>query len=253
MDYLSLANSPVLYLVVGGVLLFIALGCLYFIIKFYRAGLKIGMEKSVLKKAITSSALFTVLPAVSILLGVIALSGSLGVPTAWLRLSVVGNLSYEAIAAEAAAQAMGTELNSAVLTTRTLVTILAVMTSGICWGVLCTIFLCPWYSRKCNKLLNRKSGEKKTGKSFSDWAMVSMFIGFCGTFIGSYIAGAFNGLTNSDPLDNLSSAVPLITALVAALVMKVCMVLEDKGYKWMENFSLSLSMLVAMAAAAIVA
>lgn len=163
MDYLTLANSSPLYLVVGGVLLFIALGCLYFIVKFYRAGIKIGMDRTVLKKSITSSALFTVLPAVSILLGVIALSGSLGVPTAWLRLSVVGNLSYEAIAAEAAAQGMGLELNSAVLNAESLVTILAVMTTGICWGVLCTIFLCPWYSRKCNKLLNKSKpeGEKK--------------------------------------------------------------------------------------------
>lgn len=250
MDYLSLANSPVLYLVVGGVLLFIALGCLYFIIKFYRAGLRIGMEKSVLKKAITSSALFTVLPAVSILLGVIALSGSLGIPTAWLRLSVVGNLSYEAIAAEAAAQGMGIPLDSSVLNSQSLVTILAVMTAGISWGVLCTIFICPWYSRKCNKLLNRKSGEKKEGKSFSDWAMISMFIGFCGTFIGSYIARSVNSLIRGG--DVSSSSVPLITALVAALVMKLMTVLEKSGHKWIENFSLSLSMLVAMAVAAIV-
>lgn len=256
MDYLSLANLPVLYFVVGGVLLFIALGCLYFIIKFYRAGIRIGMEKAVLKKAVTSSALFTVLPAVSILLGVIALSGSLGVPTAWLRLSVVGNLSYEAIAAEAAAQGMGIQLDSAVLNSESLVTILAVMTTGICWGVLCTIFLCPWYSRKCNKLLNKTNNGGKKGKSFSDWAMISMFIGFCGTFIGSYIAKAVNGLLSAahgGEVDLISSSIALITALVAALVMKVCSVLEEKGYKWMENFSLSLSMLIAMAVAAIIA
>ena len=242
MDYLTLANSSPLYLVVGGVLLFIALGCLYFIVKFYRAGIKIGMDRTVLKKSITSSALFTVLPAVSILLGVIALSGSLGVPTAWLRLSVVGNLSYEAIAAEAAAQGMGLELNSAVLNAESLVTILAVMTTGICWGVLCTIFLCPWYSRKCNKLLNKSKpvGEKK-GKSFSDWAMISMFIGFCGTFIGSYIAQTARGI----------SFTPLRTALIAGVVMKICMILEEKGHKWLENFSLSLAMLIAMASAAI--
>ncbi len=244
MDYLTLANLPALYFVVGSVLSFIALGCLYFIVKFYKAGIKINMNKSVLKKAITSSAFFTFLPAVSILLGVIALSGSLGVPTAWLRLSVVGNLSYEAIAAEAAAQAMGTALDSSALTSSTLVTILAVMTSGICWGVFCTIFLCPWYSRKCNKLLTKGSDNKeKNGKGFSDWAMVSMFIGFCGTFIGSYLAQAFKGIT----------FVPLRTALVAGVVMTLCMYLEKKGHKWLENFSLSASMLIAMASAVIFA
>ncbi len=244
MDYLTLANLPALYFVVGAVLLFIALGCLYFIVKFYNAGIKLNMEKSVLKKAITSSAFFTVLPAVSILLGVIALSGSLGVPASWLRLSVVGNLSYEAIAAEAAAQAMGTALDSSALTSSTLVTILAVMTTGICWGVICTIFLCPWYSRKCNRLLTKGSENKeKKEKGFADWAMVSMFIGFCGTFIGSYIAQTIKGIT----------FVPHRTALVAGVVMKICMILENKGYKWLENFSLSASMLIAMASAVIFA
>ncbi len=244
MDYLTLANLPLLYLVVGGVLLFIALGCFYFIIKFYRAGIKLNMDKTILKRTITSSALFTVLPAVSILLGVIALSGSLGVPTAWLRLSVVGNLSYEAIAAEAAAQGMGLALDSSILSASSLVTILAVMTTGICWGVICTIFLCPSYSKKCTKLLNKSKPEsEKKGKGFSDWAMISMFIGFCGTFIGSYIAQAVRGI----------SFIPLLTALVAGVVMKICIMLEERGHKWMENFSLSLSMLIAMASAVIFA
>ncbi len=241
MDYLTLANSSPLFLVVGGVLLFIALCCVFFIIRFYRAGLKLGMEKSVLTRTITSSALFTLVPAVSILLGVIALSGSLGVPVSWLRLSVVGNLSYEAIAAEAAAQGMGLRLNSSSLDSSSLVTILAVMTSGICWGVLLTIFLCPFYSRKCTKLLNRPRSEK-SGTTFADWAMVSMFIGFCGNFIGSYIAQAVKGMTAS----------PLRTAVIAGAVMYLCMYFEKKGCRWLENFSLSLSMLIGMASASLI-
>ena len=58
------------------------------------------------------------LPAVSILLGVIALSGSLGIPLPWLRLSVVGALHYEGNAADIAARAAGMAggLGSAALT-----------------------------------------------------------------------------------------------------------------------------------------
>lgn len=241
MNYLQKANSAPLYLVVGAVLLFVAGGCLWFIVRSYKAGLKIGMKKEVLKKAMTSSALFTILPAISILLGVIALSGSLGVPTSWLRLSVIGNLSYEAIAAESAAQAMGITLDSAILTPDNLVTIIAVMTTGICWGILCTIFICKFYSRKCQKVLSKGSGSGK--KSFADWAMVAMFIGFCATFIGAYASEAVRG-----------TWLPLFTAVVAALVMKTCEILADKkNAKWLENFSLALSMLVAMAATVIAA
>ena len=83
MDYIATVSSPMLYLIVGGVLLFIALGCLVFIVKSYKAGVKMGMEKNLLNKTITSSALFTILPSISILLGVIALSGSLGVPVSY--------------------------------------------------------------------------------------------------------------------------------------------------------------------------
>ena len=240
MEYLAKVNSTPLYFVVGAVLLFVACGCLWFIVRSYKAGIKIGMDKEVLKKAITSSAFFTVLPAVSILLGVIALSGSLGVPTAWLRLSVVGNLSYEAIAAESASQAMGVTLDTSVLTPSNLVTIIAVMTTGICWGIISTIFFCKKYSTKFQKMLSKGSGTGK--KSFADWAMVAMFIGFCGTFIGAYTAQAVRG-----------TWVPLFTAVVAAIVMKVCEFLSDKkNVKWLDNFALALSMLVAMAASVIV-
>ena len=94
-DYLSNVNAGALYLIVACVLAFITVMCVIFLVKSYRAGIKSGMDKQVLRKTIISSATFTLLPSISILLGVIALSGSLGVPLSWLRLSVIGALQYE--------------------------------------------------------------------------------------------------------------------------------------------------------------
>ena len=91
-EYLNSVNSGMFYLLVAGILAFITIMCLVFLVKSYRAGIKLGMDKKVLKKTITASATFTMLPSISILLGVIALSGTLGVPFSWLRLSVVGAL-----------------------------------------------------------------------------------------------------------------------------------------------------------------
>ena len=82
-DYLSQVNAGVLYLIVGLVLAYITGMCVVFLVKSYRAGIKIGMDKKVLKKTILSSATFTLLPSISILLGVVALSGTLGVPFSW--------------------------------------------------------------------------------------------------------------------------------------------------------------------------
>lgn len=106
-DYLSSINAGYFYLLVAGVLGFITIMCFVFLIKSYRSGIKIGMDKKLLKKAITASATFTLLPSISILLGVIALSGTLGVPFSWLRLSVIGALQYELNVAEIAAQSLG--------------------------------------------------------------------------------------------------------------------------------------------------
>lgn len=65
------------------------------------------MDKSVLKNVMISSASFTIIPSISILLGVIALSGTLVIPLPWMRLSIIGALHYETTVAEIAATSTG--------------------------------------------------------------------------------------------------------------------------------------------------
>lgn len=232
MSYLESANSLPLYLIVGVVLLFIAGLCLLFIVKSYRAGLAIGMDRKVLIKAVTSSASFTVLPSISILLGVIALAGSLGVPVAWLRLSVIGNLQYEATVAEMAAENMGTSLDSSLLTLDHLVTILAVMTFGIIWGCLLSIFTMKKYSSKL--AIGRRSSAK--GGGFASIAMTAMMIGLCSTFVGSYLSQALR-----------TTFVPFLTALVSTLFMALFDALSRRrSLQALDSFSLALSMLAGM-------
>ncbi len=251
-DYLALANSTPLFLVVGGVLLFIAVTCVVFIIKSYRAGIKIGMGSALLKRTIFSSALFTLVPSISILLGVIALAGTLGLPAGWLRLSVVGNLQYEALAAGSAAQAMGVNYSSSSLSTQNLCTILLVMTVGISLGSVISIFFVKFYSNKLNRLGTKKSSG---GSSFASWAMTAMFIGMSAAFIGSYVAQAVNGpLGRIERTDSytLSFYIPLMVAAVSFLSMSLCRWISSK-YKRFEDFSLSLSMLIGMASASLLA
>ena len=47
-DYLSSVNAGFLYLLVAAVLAFITILCVVFLVKSYRAGIKIGMNKAVL-------------------------------------------------------------------------------------------------------------------------------------------------------------------------------------------------------------
>ena len=98
-------NHPILYLLVG-LLVAVVLGqSVFFLVKALRRSKQIGMDQSKIKKTIKTAAFFTIAPAVSIVISVITLSKSLGLPLPWLRLSVVGSLSYEAIAASNAVSA----------------------------------------------------------------------------------------------------------------------------------------------------
>ncbi len=243
MSILSQLNRPALYLICGGIIAFVAAVCVFFLVRAWRAGLAIGMDKTKMKRAITASATFAVLPSVGILLGVIALSGSLGTPLSWLRLSVIGALHYETQVAEAAAEAVGLPgLAASAMTPRAFTTIALLMGVCIMWGM---VFSVLFNKRYLGRLQTPR--EKKNGSGFGDTAMTAMFIGLVSAYLGSYL-GSFvsgNGLFSFS-----GSLLPLCVAAAAAAVMAVFVWLaEKKNAAWVESFSVAGSMIAAMAAA----
>jgi len=239
--YLDQVNSFALYLVVGIILFFILCMCTVFMVKSYRAGIAIGMDKKLLKRSITSSITFTAVPSISILLGVIALSGSLGIPLSWLRLSVIGALQYELNVAEIAATAIGySGINDIKMGIQSFSTISLVMTTGILGGPLCCMFFLKKYLKKVQKT-PKPDGTNKP--SYSTVAVTAMFIGLCSAYISSYIGTA---AVHQD-------FIPLFTAFFAAVAMAIFEYFTVvKKQAWLDNFSVATSMLLAMAAAVII-
>ena len=125
MNILSKLNSAPMYLICGTIVAFVALVCVIFLVRAYKTGKAIGMDTTKMKRTIISSATFSVLPSVGILLGVVALSGNLGTPWPWLRLSVIGALHYETQIAQAAAEQVGMTTLSAEQMTPTAFTTIA--------------------------------------------------------------------------------------------------------------------------------
>lgn len=229
----QLSSSP-LYIISGSIILFVAAMCLFFVVRAYRAGLAIGMDKAALTRTVTSSLTFTILPSISILLGVIALSGTLGIPLPWLRLSVIGALHYETSVADIAARSISMSgLTAAEMTLRAFTTIGLLMTVGIIWGMVLCIFGCKKYLSKLQK--------PKTGaRSFGDTAMTAMFIGLISAYLGSYIGG----------FTATGEVLPLVVMPVSALTMAIFVYfIEKKKMLWLENFSIAVSMLTGMSAA----
>ena len=251
MTVLQQLNGSGIYLICGSIVAFIAVVCVIFLVRAWRAGKALGMDTTRMKRAVTASATFSVLPSIGILLGVLALSGSLGVPWPWLRLSVIGALHYETQVAHAAAEQLGVSLSSGGMTTQAFPTIALLMSICIMWGMILSAL---FNRRYLNRLQRRgKLGADDPGKAkggFGDRAMTAMFIEMVSAYIDSYIGGFVSG---NGRFSFSGSWTPLVVVLVSAAVMAVfTWFSEKKGMAWLENFSIAGSMLCGMAAAVLI-
>lgn len=231
-------NSTFLYLIAGAVILFVLAQSFFFLIRAYRRGKELGMATATLRKTVVSTAVFTVAPAVSILIGIITLSKFLGIPLPWIRMSVIGALTYELPAATAAANALNvTELSQMITDPKVYAAIAWVMTLGI----LPSIILPPILMKKIRGgMLKLKNKDSK----WSDIFMTSLFLGMISAFLGLVFADVGNGL---------KGFIPLFVLLVSALLMAVCGLLIKKcGWKWLETYAMAISMVGAMVFAAVI-
>ena len=261
-------NGSGIWLVCGIIIAFIAAVCVVFIVRAWRAGRALGMDPVRMRRAVTSSATFSILPSVGILLGVLALSGSLGTPWPWLRLSVIGALHYETTVATGAAEQVGIgKLSADTMTIQAFPTIAFLMSICIMWGMVLTTL----FNRRYLKRLQSKGGAgqdlSKNSGGFGDRAMIAMFIGLVSAYIGSYIGG----FISQKPVTEMTAEgaeitkyvtarfsflgdwKPLVAAAAAALAMAFFLWLkEKKNLGWVENFAIAGSMLAGMLAAVLV-
>ena len=100
-------NHPVLFVIVGIIIAAVLGQSVYFLVRAISRAKALGIKSSTIKSTVISSSLFTIAPAIAILGGVVALSKSLGIALPWLRLSVIGSLTYETVAAGNALEAAG--------------------------------------------------------------------------------------------------------------------------------------------------
>jgi len=232
-------NSPVLFLLAGIIVAAVMAQSVFFLIKAWKHGREIGMDMARLKKTAVTAAVFTIAPAVAIVISVITLAKDLGVALPWLRLSVVGSLSYETIAAANAENAMGLTFGSvAGLTASQFVTIASVMTVGIMVG----IWLVPAVAKK---LLGGMINLEKRDKKWAEILSSAMFIGMIAAFLGYIFCDVSDVFTGST-----AGLIPVCVMAVSAVVM-VLAGLASKKLKvhWIADYALPVSLIAGMASA----
>lgn len=253
-------ESTGLYLIAGGVILFVLAQSIFFLVKAMKQGKVLGIDKKRLMNAVTSSALFTIPSALSILATVIALAPSLGLVIPWVRLSVIGNLMYETTAAENAMEGLGHTGGTAVEVTDPAVFagIAWVMTLGICFSLV----LLPFVAKPLHKKImnagkkeekSEATGEKSEKKSngiagFIDLLTPAVFIGLIGAFVARAIAGGGKEEIFGDGAGVLS-----VITLVVAVVVSLAFEIVAKKFKltWLEPFVMPIGMIVAMVVAVV--
>lgn len=232
-------NSPTLFFIAGILVAAVLAQSIYFLVKAWRRGLELGMGKDKLKRVAVTAGVFTVAPAVAIVISVITLAKDLGVPLPWLRLSVVGSLSYETIAASNAENAMGLTFGQvSSLTATEYVTIALVMTVSIMVG----IWLVPLIGKKLqNGMISLGNRDEKWSDIFS----ASMFIGMISAFLG-YVFCDFSKVFHGDT----TGLIPVLVMVVSALVMCMAGVLVKKTqWRWVSDYALPISLILGMASA----
>ena len=254
-------NHPLLFLIAGILIAVVLAQSVFFLVKALRRSKELGMDQKKIRKTMVSAAIFTIAPAVAIVISVMVLSKTLGLPLPWLRLSVVGSMSYETVAATNALTAMGQTLGSGNLTAQQFVNVLIVMTISIMLG----IWLVPLIGKKL------QIGMQSLSNRDAKWADIfqnSLFIGMIAAFLGFVFCDVArlwdpaSRFVTEKVLENgvevkkqiavsaTSGLVPVCVMAVSALVMVVCgLLMRLPKMKWLSEYALPISLILGMAAA----
>ena len=241
-------NHPLLFIVVGLIVALVLGQSVFFLVKALKRAKQIQIKSDVLKKTITSSIVFTIAPAISILVGVISLSVALGIPLPWLRLSVVGSLSYETVAAGTTIETLGSSLSVQLNDPSSYVTVAWVMTIGIVLG----LFLVPLLTKKIQSgMINLEVKDKKWMEIFNN----AMFLGMISAFLGYVFCDVTNLFQTNEWLveqgiTRTSCLIPVLVFFTSGIVMAGLGILSKKlKERWITDYALPISLILGMAAA----
>ncbi len=248
-------NSSIIFVMVGIIIAAVLAQSVYFLVRALKRARELGIAEATIKKTISSSAVFTIAPAVAILVGVVALSKSLGIALPWLRLSIIGSLSYETVAANNALQALGLEAGSQISDPNVYITVIWVMTVGIAAGLILVPFVTKRIQGGINKIGMK---DKRWGETLNN----AMFLGMISAFLGyvfcdvdrlwKSVDGVVSVTVKGEAVEYAATSglIPVLVMIVSAVIMAVCGTFATKcKIRWLTDYALPLSLVIGMASA----
>lgn len=231
MDYLKVANSLPMWIAAGLAVSLALLQALLFFRKSYQTGKEIGLEENRMKSAIKSSFITSIGPSLVILTGLLSLLVTVGGPMAWMRLSFIGSVMFEMMAAGFGTEALGIRMGIDQMTEMAFANAVWVMILGsIGWIIFAT-------------LTADKMERVQTRFSKGDAALLSLIsvAAMLGSF-GSLVSGHLVAMNKNT-----------VAALSGAAIMLVLAPLSEKrNITWLKEWSLTFALFGGMLIAALI-
>lgn len=229
-NYLNYANSPLMW---GAAALAVAV-VVFQSVLFMRRSIKAAGESALttdqVNRAVKSSIISSIGPSVVILVTMISLLVTMGAPVAWMRLSFIGSVNYEAMAAGFGAQAMGKTLQN--LDSMAFACGIWTMVCGSLGWLIFTFLFCDKMDR-VNHLMSK--GNSKMVPIISAGAMLGAF--------ANLASGSFFTETGSLSFISPSAAATISGCVLMAVLVRLS---RAKNIGWLKEWAFAISMFSGM-------
>lgn len=229
-EIMAIANSFPMWVAAGVAVALALFQGVLFTKKSYEAGKKMGLTEERMKGAMKSSFITSIGPSLVVLVGLLSLLVTIGGPLSWMRLSFIGSVMFELMAASFGAEAVGVTMGVDVMTHEAFACAVWTMALGsIGW-----ILVSALTADKMDGMQKRLSkGDPGLLKVISVGAMLGSF--------GSLSAGhilRFNKNT--------------VACIAGGLIMLLLMPYAEKNnVRWIKEWALAIALFGGMIIAAI--
>lgn len=159
------------------IVLFVIAQAMFFLIRAIKRAKELGIDREAIKSTIVSSGLFTIAPAIGIVATVLTLSAGLGYVLPWIRLTVIGNISYEVTAATNAVEAYG--LTGGIANPITDPEVFGTVAWVMTLGSIMPLVLIPLFLKKVQKKIGKvASKDSKWSSAMSAAAFIGLIAAF---------------------------------------------------------------------------
>ena len=219
MAVMDMANSLPMWLACGLAVALVLAQAIIFALHAYKAGQKMGLSESQMKRAVKSSAITSIGPSI------VSLLITVGAPMAWMRLSFIGSVMFESIAAGFGTSSVGVQLGADEMTE--LAFCMAVWTMIL--GSVGWIIFATFSAGRMDKV------QKKLAKG--DPVMLS-------TIAGAAIVGSFAALSSTHLVSLNKNS---LACVLGGVIMAVMIFITEKfQVKWLKEWALTFSILGSM-------